>query len=78
MGVHKKKTIYREGGRGGGGCLKRGALTICRLKRGLGKKEVRGVSAGVDTPMHTMLIVLFFPIAIFICEVITDFYISFL
>ena len=38
-----------------GNCLKRGAWTVCRFKRGLSKKKgMVFVSEGVDTPMHTI------------------------
>ena len=38
----------------GGDCLKRGAWTVSRFKRGLARKRVWFFLSGVDTPMHTM------------------------
>ena len=45
-GAHKKTYIYRWD------CLKKGggAWTVCRFKRGLGKRR-----GGVETPMHGIL-----------------------
>ena len=44
MEVHWKNPIFREGGVTkkqyiGGTCLKKGAWTVCRFKRGLAEKE---------------------------------------
>ena len=53
----KLKFRFRKNKYRGGGCLKRGAWTVCRFKEGgLGKKEGVGVfkGGGVDFPMHTM------------------------
>ena len=44
--------------RGGGYCLKRRTWTVCRFKGGLGKKEGGFFEGGVDTPMHTIIILL--------------------
>ena len=49
VGVHEKP-IYC----GGGGCLKRGAWTVCRFSRSLAKNR------GVNTPMRTMLMSVFY------------------
>ena len=67
LGVHWKirilvrgftKKQYREGD-----CPKRGAWTICKFKRGLGKKEGVVFLRGVDTPMHTMTTSIFVSIS---------------
>ena len=43
-----QKTIYR------GDCLKRGAWTVCRFKRGLGKKEGSGIFFGGLIPQSIL------------------------
>ena len=46
--VELKKPIYW------GDCLRGVAWTVCRFKRGLGKKEGVVFLRGVDTPVYTM------------------------
>ena len=50
MGVHWKIWFLREALHEnqytGGGCLKRGAWSVCRFKKGLGKKRGDGVFEG--------------------------------
>ena len=43
-----------------GDCLKSRALTVCRFKGGggLGEKEGAFLRWGVDTPMHTMQLIM--------------------
>ena len=55
MGVHWRIQFLGGVHKYMGNCLKRGAWTVCRFKRGLGKKKgVVFVCEGVDTPMHTI------------------------
>ena len=57
MGVHWKIRFlegFMKNQYIGKNCLRRGAWTISRLKRGLGKNRGWCFWKGVDTPMHTM------------------------
>ena len=53
-----------------GDCLKRGAWTVCRFKRGLSKKKEAVFLGGGDTPMHTMHQLAFSPVGIVVLAVL--------
>ena len=53
-----------------GDCLKWGAWTVCRFKRGLSKKEEAVFLGGRDTPMHTMHQQAFSPVGIVVLAVL--------